>query len=60
MLPTGTKGGAPDSGHVEPLLSLFVSEPRIKGLGFSPDPLVPIPEPGQIGLWIRDKWVFFY
>jgi hypothetical protein len=29
-------------------------------MGFSPDPLVPGPEPGQKGLWNRDKWAFFY
>ena len=55
MLPTGTKGPpawAPHSGHVEPLLSRFVSEPGLKVLGFirgsrtgAKGPL----EPGQMG-----------
>ena len=47
-------------GHVEQHLSRFVSEPGLKVIGFSPDPLVPVPEPGQMDLWNRDKWTFFY
>jgi hypothetical protein len=62
VLPTGTKGPpawAPRSGHVEPLLSRFVSEPGLKVLGFSPDPLVPVPEPGQMGLFLL-VFKYFY
>ena len=45
---------------MEPHLSRFVSELGLKVLGFSPDPLVPVREPGQMGLMNRDKWAFFY
>ena len=48
------------SGHVEARLSRFVGKPGLKVLGISNGPLVPVPEPGQMGLWNRDKWAFFY
>ena len=56
--PTGTTGPparASQSGHVVDRLSRFVAQPGQKVFGISNDPLVPVPEPGQMGLWNRDK-----
>ena len=50
----------PAFGHVDSHWSRFISKPGLMTLVISPDALVPVQEPGLMGLMNRDKWTCFY
>ena len=51
---------APAFDHVSHHWSRFISEPGVITLSVSPDALVPVQEPGLMGLMTRDRWTCFY